>query len=421
MTVLQVQDLGLRFGGLVAVRDLTFEVKRGEIFSIIGPNGAGKTTVFNAVTGIYSPSSGQILMEGRDMARTLGWRVRLACLAVGLLTGLAAMILSVDANALWRATVRHRMVIPPGQAELGSLSWGEVADDVAGYVRGDLAVEPSRRGWQVVSPHLNREVGSATTRAAAIELQQQLRRAMDDEASIAEIGRNPRWQTALDESRLADLRWARQFVGFALFAGFGVGFVLGVAGAYAVWRRSRRTPDVIARQGIARTFQNIRLFREMTVQENVQVGLDAAPLRRRSHAAGLQRKSEHRARRDGAGEILARFGLAGKSGALASSLSYGEQRKLEIARALAMDPDIILLDEPAAGMNPTETRQLADMICGIRGGGVTVLLIEHHMNMVMAISDRVVVLDHGQKIAEGTPGEVKNNATVIEAYLGREN
>lgn len=181
----------------------------------------------------------------------------------------------------------------------------------------------------------------------------------------------------------------------------------------------KKTPDKLTELGMARTFQNIRLFKSMTVFENV---LTAKHLRRTSNlftaTFRLNYKEEEKMRRETL-ELLDLVDLADVKDELATSLPYGKQRKLEIARALATNPELLLLDEPAAGMNPQETEELTEFFHYIREKfDLSVLLIEHHMNLVMDISDRIYVIDFGKEIAEGTPAEIQSNQRVIDAYLG---
>jgi branched-chain amino acid transport system ATP-binding protein len=249
-----------RFGGLVAVNAVNFDIPRGAIVSLIGPNGAGKTTFFNMITGAYTPTAGEIAFDGHAIVRTSGSRVR------------------------------------------------------------------SLKPFQV---------------------------------------------TAL---------------------------------------------------GIGRTFQNIRLFGTMSALDNVRVGLH---VHLKSHwwdavlrTPGM--RAEEQASIERGMELLETVGLEGRADVWARNLPYGDQRRLEIGRALATNPKLLLLDEPTAGMNSSETAEMTDFIRRLRRDlGLTVLLIEHDMRVVMGISDRVTVLDYGEVIAEGTPVEVRANPRVIEAYLGR--
>lgn len=271
--VLRVENVTMQFGGVVAVDDLSMEVNEGEIVALIGPNGAGKTTAFNVITGVYAPTNGQVLFNGKKV--------------------------------------------------------------VENHPHGKM-----RRQYK--GKHLG------------------------DYKSVLEP-----------------------------------------------------TPDKLTKMGMARTFQNIRLWKSMTVFDNVLI---AKHLRRSSNMFTamfrLNAREEARQRAEVL-ELLRVVGLEDVKDELATSLPYGKQRRLEIARALATDPKLLLLDEPAAGMNPQETLELAEFIREIREKfHKTILLIEHHMDLVMGIADRIYVLDFGELIAQGTPEEIQNNARVIDAYLG---
>jgi len=187
---------------------------------------------------------------------------------------------------------------------------------------------------------------------------------------------------------------------------------------------SALAPHEIARRGIARTFQHIRLFGPLSALENVMIGgyiRSALPTLGTTVGALFRSRAflqKEKALKTRAAELLDFVGLADRAEVAARNLAYGEQRRLEIARALGADPTLLLLDEPAAGMNPTETQNLMTLVGRIRAQGITPFLIEHNMKMVMGISDRVIVFDHGLKIAEGSAAAIRNDPRVVEAYLG---
>jgi len=341
MSLLRLQNVTLRFGGLTAVNNVSLRVDEKQIFSVIGPNGAGKTSLFNTITGLYQPTEGEILFQGKIIERPFRLRTFLGLSLVVLLSFLAAF-LSRNIEALWELGINANYIYQE------PFPWHKALLDM------------------------------------------------------------------LDASRtmLADGGWLFPFIAA----------ILGALGGILVWMRSKRSAELVSRAGVARTFQNIRLFDQLTVLENVIIGMD-----RKLHTTPLhavfrlplyfreKRDSEKRAR-----ELLEFVQLLSFESAQAENLSYGLQRRLEIARALASEPKLLLLDEPAAGMNPAEADDLMVLIRRIRERGVTILLIEHHMKVVMGISDRIAVLDYGNKIAEGTPDEVSANPAVISAYLGAE-
>lgn len=272
-TMLRTEDITMQFGGVVAVDNLSLEVKEQEIVSLIGPNGAGKTTAFNVITGVYAQTNGAVYIDDQ----------------------------LVTSN------------FPSG------------------------AMKKLYNGQN--------------------------------------------------------------------------------AGKYN--KAAVMTPDKITKLGVARTFQNIRLFKELTVFDNVLI---AKHMHVKSNVfsatLGLNYKEEKKMREETM-EMLKILGLDQLRDEIASSLPYGQQRHLEIARALATKPKLLLLDEPAAGMNEQETDELTAFIYDIRKKfGLTILMIEHHMDLVMEISDRIYVLDFGKLIASGKPEEIQNNQRVIDAYLG---
>ena len=333
MTLLEVENLGIKFGGLAALQGASFSLKAKEIVAIIGPNGAGKTTLFNIITGVYEPTSGFIKIDDISPCEQLGLKKTCSILIAGLLTAVMLFV-TLNVESIWQAEITSNYIYQQGFQ------------------------------WQNLIPNFSNFLNA--------------------------------------------LSW-RDSYGILL-----AGLILGSSANWIIWNPS--CPEVVMKHGLARTFQNIRIFAKMSVLDNILVGMHCS-LRSRLSNTIKSKKLEAQAKNK-AEQILKFVGLEKSKDLNADKLSYGHQRRLEIARALATNPKLILLDEPAAGMNPSEAEELMNLIKKIRDTGVSVLLIEHHMKVVMGISDKIVVLNYGEKIAEGTPEEIKQNKDVIKAYLG---
>ena len=367
--VLRLENVTMQFGGVVAVNNLSIEVNKGEIVALIGPNGAGKTTAFNCVTGVYQPTNGRIEFMGDTIIRNHPQGK------------MAKEYLGEDAKLY--TTAYDGEDDPDTVAALDALN----AECAAKVAEAEDAIVKKLDGEK---DEEKRKALYAEAEAKKAEI----------EAGYAE----PREKLLVQLKDRADARMEFRR---------SIDPDVGTNKVYAP------TPDKITHLGIARTFQNIRLFSALSVLDNVLIAKHMRAKQNVFSATLRLNHKEERRMREEAMELLAEQGLDHLKDEVAGSLPYGIQRRLEIARALATSPKLLLLDEPAAGMNPQETQELGEYIVEIKKNhDLTILMIEHHMDLVMQFSDRIYVIDFGKMISSGTPDVVKADRRVIDAYLG---
>ena len=367
--VLRMENITMQFGGVVAVNDLSIEVNKGEIVALIGPNGAGKTMAFNCITGVYQPTNGLINFMGRTIVRNHpGGKMAREYLGT---------------NAARYSSDYSGEDDPETLAALAELDARCAAEVAAAEKEIAARLDSEKDEEKRKSLYNEAEARKAEIEASYNAPRERLLEQLKDRAGARiELAR------AIDPDVMTNKVYAP-------------------------------TPDKITYLGIARTFLNIRLFSALSVLDNVLIAKHMRAKQNVFSATLRLNRREERRMREEAMALLAEQGLDHLKDEVAGSLPYGIQRRLEIARALATSPKLLLLDEPAAGMNPQETQELGEYIVRLRREhDLTILMIEHHMDLVMQFSDRIYVIDFGKLISSGTPEVVKADKRVIDAYLG---
>ena len=385
--LLQAHKLVKKFGGLTAVKEVSLEVRAGEIIGLIGPNGAGKTTFFNCLNAIAVPTSGEITFAGHSLvSQVSGASSRLIFRSALLFALLSLFWLPLVLGVVWPETFFRLEAV----LSLSSLALFRIY-----LLRPLTRFRPWSRLLLIIFVLVDGICAVSWLWRSA------------EFAEVSFFGLFPFYPMLVPGALLLLIAAPILLLLFNLSQ---------VKEAFGQHLRA----DAITVFGMGRTFQNIRLFSSLSVLDNVKLGRHC---RTRANFFGIvfglpQARKEELDSAEKATECLNFVGLGQQLESRAGSLPYGAQRRLEIARALATEPKLLLLDEPAAGMNPTESAELITLVRRISAAGIAILIIEHDMKVMMNLADRIYVLDHGELIASGTPAEIRSNAKVIEAYLG---